>query len=194
MIKLMRMNLKGNPYAFVPFCTSRKEMAKYQFWTKGYWKQRLLDQGHKQYHISAMFVVDLDRFRRMGAGDKLRKHYGKLAGNRQSLANLDQDLPNDAQDVVPIYSLPKRWLWCCTWCCEFEKDDAMIIDLANNPKTKVSKIEMAKQFIEEWALLDDEAAHFNETDYKLNYNLTEIRRNHRKMTGNEDAGSNQDEL
>ena len=188
LMKLMRANLKGNPYGFVPFCTSRKEMEKYQFWTKGYWKHRLLEQGSRKYHISAMFVVDLDRFRRMGAGDKLRKHYQKLVGNRQSLANLDQDLPNDAQDIVPIYSLPRRWLWCCTWCSEFEKDDAMIIDLANNPKTKVSKIEMAKQFIEEWPLLDDEAAHFDDVNYKRDYNLTEIRLQHRKQTGSDDEG------
>ena len=176
--KLMKADLKGRPYGFVPFCTSRKEMSQYHFWKKGYWKKHL---GKNKYHISAMFVVDLDRFRRMGAGDKLRKHYEKIVGNKQSLANLDQDLPNDAQDQVPIFSLPKRWLWCCTWCSENDKDNAMIIDLANNPKTKISKVEMAKQFIEEWPLLDDEASKFFDMNYFINYNLTEIRLNHKNL-------------
>ena len=183
MIKLMRVDLKGMPYGFVPFCDSKREMDRYRFWKKGYWKKAL---GKNKYHISAMFVVDLDRFRRMGAGDKLRKHYEKVVGDKKSLANLDQDLPNDSQDEVPIYSLNKKWLWCCTWCSEFEKDDAMIIDLANNPKTKVSKIEMAKQYIEEWPLLNDEALHFNDTAYFNTYNLTEIREAHRRLAGTDE--------
>lgn len=183
LMRLMKIDLKGRPYGFVPFCTSRKEMAKYHFWKKGYWKRHL---GNTQkYHISAMFVVDLDRFRRMGAGDKLRKHYKKIVGNSQSLANLDQDLPNDAQDEVPIYSLPKKWLWCCTWCSEYEKDDAMIIDLANNPKTKMPKVEMAKKFIEEWPLLNQEAENFRNSSFFVRYNLSKIREEHRKITGNE---------
>lgn len=187
LMRLMKMDLKGRPYAFVPFCTSRKEMSKYQFWRKGYWKKHL---GNTQkYHISAMFVVDLDRFRRMGAGDKLRKHYKKIVGNTQSLANLDQDLPNDAQDEVPIYSLPKKWLWCCTWCSEYEKDDALIIDLANNPKTKMPKVEMAKKFIEEWNLLHEEAENFRNSSFFVRYNLTKIREEHRKLTGNEKPSS-----
>jgi UDP-glucose:glycoprotein glucosyltransferase len=183
LIRLMRADLKGQPYGFVPFCTSRRDMERYHFWTKGYWKRRLGEIGGKRYHISAMFVVDLDRFRRMGAGDRLRKHYAKIVGGSQSLANLDQDLPNDAQDSVPIFSLPRRWLWCCTWCSEFEKDDALIIDLANNPKTKVSKVEMAKQFIEEWPLLNEEAERFNDSEFYAAYNLSKIREEHRKLVG-----------
>lgn len=183
LMRLMKMDLKGMPYGFVPFCTSRKEMSKYHFWTKGYWKKHL--GSTQKYHISAMFVVDLDRYRRMGAGDKLRTHYKKIVGNKQSLQNLDQDLPNDAQDEVPIYSLPKKWLWCCTWCSEYEKDDAMIIDLANNPKTKMPKVEMAKKFIEEWPLLKLEADNFRNSSFFVSYNLSKIRQEHRVLTGNE---------
>ena len=91
--ELMTIDPGGCPCGFVPFCTSRKEMKKYHFWTQGYWKKHL---AGKNYHISAMFVVDLERFRRMGAGDKLRKHYELIVGNTKSLAYLDQDLPNDA--------------------------------------------------------------------------------------------------
>ena len=156
-------------------------MKKYHFWTQGYWKRHL---NGKRYHISAMFVVDLDRFRRMGAGDKLRKHYDLIVGNSKSLANLDQDLPNDAQDTVPIFSLPKKYLWCCTWCSEREKDRAIIIDLANNPKTKMSKIEMAKTFIEEWPLLDDEINHVDNITYINHYNLKKIRMAHRRSLQN----------
>ena len=175
--ELMNINLNGCPYGFVPFCTSRKEMKKYHFWTQGYWKRHL---AGKRYHISAMFVVDLDRFRRMGAGDKLRKHYELIVGGSQSLANLDQDLPNDAQDEVPIFSLPKKYLWCCTWCSEKEKDRAIIIDLANNPKTKMSKVDMAKKFIEEWPLLDDEVTHIDNATYFNEYDLKKIRMEHKK--------------
>ena len=177
LMELMKFDLKGKPYGFVPFCTSRTEMKKYQFWTKGYWKNRL--NGNK-YHISAMFVIDLVRFRRMNAGYKLRKHYSHLVTDPKSLSNLDQDLPNDAQQSIPIYSLPSKYLWCCTWCSEKEKDKSLIIDLANNPKTKISKIEMAKHFIEEWEILDDEINNINNKSYINHYNLTEIRRRHRK--------------
>ena len=191
LIKLMKIDLKGKPYGFVPFGTSRKEMSKYHFWTKGYWKKRL--GTTYKYHISAMFVVDLDRFRRMNAGDKLRKHYNKLADNSQSLANLDQDLPNDAQYMIPIHSLNKKWLWCCTWCSEYEKDNALIIDLANNPKTKMPKIEMAKKYIEEWPLLNEEAENFQNSTFYNYYNLTEIRSEHSKLIGIDDEENN-DEL
>lgn len=173
--ELMKIDLQGCPYGFVPMGMSRKEMKKYHFWTQGYWKNHL--RG-KKYHISAMFVVDLDRFRRMGGGDKLRKHYGDLVGNPKSLANLDQDLPNDAQHEVPIMSLPKKYLWCCTWCSEKEKDKAIIIDLANNPKTKMSKVDMAKKFIEEWPLLDDEVKHLDDPTYFNTYDLAQIRAAH----------------
>ena len=68
--ELWNMDLKGAPYAYTPFCTSRKETLGYQFWRKGFWNDHL--QG-KPYHISALYVVDLVRFRRMAAGDTLRE-------------------------------------------------------------------------------------------------------------------------
>jgi UDP-glucose:glycoprotein glucosyltransferase len=43
----------------------KKEIAFYPFWAKGYWKKGL---GKKKYHISAMLIVDLDRFRTMDDG------------------------------------------------------------------------------------------------------------------------------
>jgi UDP-glucose:glycoprotein glucosyltransferase len=175
---LMTVDLRAAPYAFVPFCTSRTEMKPFHFWTTGYWKKHL--GKSKQYHISALFVVDLERFRRMRAGDYLRKRYTKLFyGKPGSLANLDQDLPNDGQEDVPIFSLHKRWLWCCTWCSEQDKDEAVVIDLANNPKSKLSKVDMARAFIEEWDLLDEEAAHLADPHFFANYSVDALRAAHK---------------
>ena len=57
--------------------------------------------------------------------------YDQLARDPNSLANLDQDLPNYAQHVVPIHSLPQEWLWCETWCSDASKSQAKTIDLCN---------------------------------------------------------------
>lgn len=42
--------------------------------------------------------------------------YEQLSKDPNSLANLDQDLPNYAQHSIPIFSLPQPWLWCESWC------------------------------------------------------------------------------
>ncbi len=46
----------------------------------------------------------------------LRIIYDQLSKDPNSLANLDQDLPNYAQHQIPIFSLPPEWLWCESWC------------------------------------------------------------------------------
>ena len=76
----------------------------FQFWRQGYWADHL--RG-RPYHISALYVVDLQVFRQQAIGDRLRAVYDSLAKDPNSLANLDQDLPNYAQHVVPIHSLPQ---------------------------------------------------------------------------------------
>lgn len=45
----------------------------------------------RPYHISALFVVDLVEFRRLAVGDTLRSIYHGMAGDPNSLSNLDQD-------------------------------------------------------------------------------------------------------
>lgn len=50
------------------------------------------------------------------AGDNYRVMYEQLSKDPNSLANLDQDLPNYAQHSIPIFSLPQEWLWCESWC------------------------------------------------------------------------------
>ncbi|KAH0788595.1 glycosyl transferase [Histomonas meleagridis] len=133
LIELMRMDFNGAPYAFTPMC------------------------DRKKYHISALFAIDLIKFRQMAAGDWLRYHYQQLSADPNSLANLDQDLPNYAQHHIPIYSLPQNWLWCETWCSDETMDDAKTIDLCNNPLTKRPKLEIAQTRVKEWPGLDEEA-------------------------------------
>ena len=99
---------------------------QYRFWEQGYWQQAL--QG-RPYHISALFVVDLNNFRRLEAGDRLRSQYNLLSYDPSSLANLDQDLPNNLQRELPIYTLEGDWLWCETWCSDLSKGTAKSIDL-----------------------------------------------------------------
>lgn len=78
---------------------------------------------------SALYVIDLVRFRQMAAGDILRQAYHQLSADPNSLANLDQDLPNHMQHNLPIFSLPQEWLWCETWCSDASKAKAKTIDL-----------------------------------------------------------------
>lgn len=116
--ELWDLDLQGMPYGYTPFCTSRQETLGFQFWRSGYWKEHL--QG-KPYHISALYVVDLQKFRRYAVGDQLRSIYDQLSRDPNSLSNLDQDLPNYAQHQVPIFSLPQHWLWCESWCSDSSK-------------------------------------------------------------------------
>ena len=167
MRELMTMDFKGAPYAFTPFCNSRNETEPFRFWKKGYWHEHL--KG-KPYHISALFAIDLKRFRETNSGDLLRYYYELLSNDINSLANLDQDLPNYAQEKIPIYSLPQNWLWCETWCSDDTMNKAKTIDLCNNPLTKRPKLEIAKTKIPEWQKLDQEALSI-ETKYSYSDEL-----------------------
>jgi len=167
MTELWNLDLEGKPYGYTPFCDSREETLGYQFWRTGFWQSHL--RG-KPYHISALYVVDLDRFRRELVGDKLRSVYQSLSADPNSLSNLDQDLPNYAQHDVPIFSLPQKWLWCESWCSDDTKEEAMTIDLCNNPEHKEAKISMAKRIIsgdlfqESWEELDAAVSRYDQ-DY-----------------------------
>ncbi|XP_053563810.1 UDP-glucose:glycoprotein glucosyltransferase 2 [Bombina bombina] len=151
--ELRDFNLGGAPYGYTPFCDSRKEMDGYRFWKSGYWASHL---GHRKYHISALYVVDLMKFRKIAAGDRLRGQYQALSQDPNSLSNLDQDLPNNMIHQVAIKSLPQEWLWCETWCDDKSKDKAKTIDLCNNPKTKEPKLKAAARIVPEWTDYDTE--------------------------------------
>lgn len=169
--ELWDMDLKGAPYGYTPFCSSREETLGYQFWREGFWKSHL--RG-KPYHISALYVVDLEKFRRDLVGDNLRSIYQQLSADPGSLANLDQDLPNYAQHAVPIFSLPQEWLWCESWCSDESKAQAKTIDLCNNPMHKEPKVSMAKRVIngdlfeESWVELDAEVKQYEEEFSRMN--------------------------
>ncbi|GAB1317223.1 killer toxin resistant protein [Madurella fahalii] len=155
MYDLVQLDLEGAPYGFTPMCDSRTEMEGFRFWKTGYWANYL--KG-KPYHISALYVVDLARFRELAAGDRLRQQYHALSADPQSLANLDQDLPNHMQFQIPIHSLPQEWLWCETWCSDETLADARTIDLCNNPQTKEPKLDRARRQVPEWTEYDEEIA------------------------------------
>ncbi|XP_012274348.1 UDP-glucose:glycoprotein glucosyltransferase isoform X2 [Orussus abietinus] len=151
--ELATLDLEGAPYAYTPFCDSRKEMDGFRFWKQGYWRNHL--QG-RSYHISALYVVDLKRFRRIAAGDRLRGQYQALSQDPNSLSNLDQDLPNNMIHQVAIKTLPQEWLWCETWCNDESKEYAKTIDLCNNPMTKEAKLQAAMRILPEWVGYDEE--------------------------------------
>jgi UDP-glucose:glycoprotein glucosyltransferase len=155
MYDLVQHDLKGAPYGFTPMCDSRTEMEGFRFWKQGYWKNFLRGLP---YHISALYVVDLKKFRQIAAGDRLRGQYQQLSADPASLSNLDQDLPNHMQMVLPIHSLPQDWLWCETWCSDEALKNAKTIDLCNNPQTKEPKLERARRQVPEWTVYDDEIA------------------------------------
>ncbi|KAL5609411.1 hypothetical protein FOVSG1_004092 [Fusarium oxysporum f. sp. vasinfectum] len=155
MIDLVNHDLEGAPYGFTPMCDSRTEMEGFRFWKQGYWANYLRGLP---YHISALYVVDLNRFRQLAAGDRLRQQYHALSADPNSLSNLDQDLPNNMQFTIPIHSLPQEWLWCETWCSDESLAQARTIDLCNNPQTKEPKLDRARRQVPEWTVYDEEIA------------------------------------
>jgi len=151
--ELRDLDLEGNPYGYTPFCSDKTEMDGFRFWKGGYWASHL---AGRKYHISAIYVVDLKKFRQIAAGDRLRGQYQGLSQDPNSLANLDQDLPNNMIHQVGIKSLPQEWLWCSTWCSDETLDKAKTIDLCNNPLTKEPKLEAAVRIVKEWPAYDQE--------------------------------------
>ncbi len=152
--ELMNLDLEGCVYGYTPMCSSRQETKSFMFWRGGYWADHL--RG-KPYHISALYVIDLVKFRQVAAGDRLRQQYQMLSADPNSLANLDQDLPNNMQHELPIFSLPQDWLWCETWCTDASLTTAKTVDLCNNPLTKEPKLDRARRILPEWVGLDEEA-------------------------------------
>merc|ERR1719464_2440419 len=157
--ELRDFDLGGAPYGYTPFCDSNEDMEGFRFWKQGYWRNHL---AGRKYHISAIYVVDLVKFRQIAAGDRLRGQYQALSQDPNSLSNLDQDLPNNMIHQVPIKSLPQEWLWCETWCDQSSKAKAKNIDLCNNPLTKEPKLSAARRIVTEWTDYDEEMARLGE--------------------------------
>ncbi|XP_065924355.1 UDP-glucose:glycoprotein glucosyltransferase 1 isoform X1 [Magallana gigas] len=166
--ELNDLDLEGAPYGYTPFCSSRREMDGFRFWKSGYWASHL---AGREYHISALYVVDLKKFRRIAAGDRLRGQYQGLSQDPNSLSNLDQDLPNNMIHQVAIKSLPQDWLWCETWCSDESKKTAKTIDLCNNPLTKEPKLKAALRILPEWKEYDYEVKVLWDKVYNTNTRL-----------------------
>jgi UDP-glucose:glycoprotein glucosyltransferase len=132
MKQLVDLDLQGKVYGYAPMGDDKPEMEGFRFWKTGYWKDAL--RG-RPYHISALYVIDLKRFRRLAAGDRLRASYQALSADPGSLANLDQDLPNSMQDQLPIHTLDRSWLWCETWCSQDSLKDAKTSECKSLPRT-----------------------------------------------------------
>ena len=64
--ELRDLDLGGAPYGYTPFCDSNQEMEGFRFWKQGYWRNHL---AGRKYHISAIHVVDLVKFRQIAAGE-----------------------------------------------------------------------------------------------------------------------------
>jgi UDP-glucose:glycoprotein glucosyltransferase len=160
--ELYNMDIGRSPVAMTPFCQTyrNEDTVRFRFWEHGFWVDHL--KG-KPYHISAIFLVDLRQFRAMLAGDRYRSTYANLAGDPNSLSNLDQDLPNYLQASIPIFSLPEQWLWCETWCSAKSKSRAKTIDLCNNPLTKMPKLDNAKMVIPGWEDLDNKLQNLSDS-------------------------------
>ncbi|KAI0715904.1 glycosyltransferase family 24 protein [Cerioporus squamosus] len=125
--ELVELDLHGAPYGYTPMGDDNPDTEGFRFWKTGYWKDFLRGLP---YHISALYVVDLVRFRE----DMLRGHYQQLSADPNSLANLDQG----SKDRL---------------------HRAKTIDLCQNPLTKEPKLDRARQ-IPEWEVYDSEIAEF----------------------------------
>lgn len=65
MKELVDLDLHNHVYGYPPMGNDRTEMEGFRFWKTGYWKEAL--RG-RPYHISALYVVDLKRFRQLATG------------------------------------------------------------------------------------------------------------------------------
>jgi hypothetical protein len=61
----VNLDLEDHVYGYPPMGDDRHEMEGFRFWKTGYWKDAL--RG-RPYHISALYVVDLKRFRQLATG------------------------------------------------------------------------------------------------------------------------------
>lgn len=72
------------------------------YWKEGYWEKMLRENNLEFYSTEPAFLVNLERFRELDAGDKYRIHYQRISTDAMSLVNIGQDLVNNLQLEVPI--------------------------------------------------------------------------------------------
>lgn len=135
-------------------------------------------QGVFSFHNSALFVVDLERFRTRGHGNIYRDLYDVMARYPNDNLILHQDLVNLLQIDVPIFTLDDSWLWCETWCSTSSRKAAKIIDVCANPLTNISKVENARLIHPDWdniqKELDDLFQGFQNNTFQINGTLPKV--------------------
>lgn len=80
------------------------------YWNQGYWKQYLEKNRLPFYNLSSTFIINMEKFRSIKAGDKIRIHYQRMSKDVYSLSNIDFDLVNNLQLEIPMSAiiLPKK--------------------------------------------------------------------------------------
>ncbi|WPK24900.1 hypothetical protein PUMCH_002199 [Australozyma saopauloensis] len=144
--ELTKIDLNGATYGFVPICEDKPVSQK--FWHDGYWKKVLADD--LSYYSSSLFVVDLTKFRSVGAGNLIRRQYQKLSSDLQSLTILDENLFNNLQRVLPIYSLPREWSWNPIWCSGDDKIGARVLHFNIHDLNDLAAFKYAKSIAPAW--------------------------------------------
>ncbi|KAJ9095762.1 hypothetical protein QFC19_007475 [Naganishia cerealis] len=149
---------------------------KWPSWLRSQKEKQREIWGYKILFLDVLFPLNLDKIIFVDADlkelvdlDLQGRVYGyaPMGDDREGMegfrfwktANLDQDLPNAMQDILPIYTLDRSWLWCETWCSQESLKDAKTIDLCQNPLTKEPKLDRARK-IPEWEAYDNEVAAF----------------------------------
>ncbi|KAA1082857.1 hypothetical protein PGT21_016877 [Puccinia graminis f. sp. tritici] len=123
----------------------------FRFWDTGYWKEVFKADP---YHIRYLLVCFDNLSSLMNESDCRYPPFAKAL----SWPNLGQDLPNNMQGILPIFTLDQSWLWCETWCSDEGLKTAKTIDLCNNPLTHEPKLKRARRLIPEWDAYDQEVA------------------------------------
>lgn len=62
LMELVELDLQGAPYGYTPMGDDNTDMEGFRFWKTGYWKNFL---AGRPYHISALYVIDLVKFRQV---------------------------------------------------------------------------------------------------------------------------------
>ncbi|XP_048588616.1 UDP-glucose:glycoprotein glucosyltransferase 1 isoform X2 [Nematostella vectensis] len=60
--ELMDMDLEGAPYAYTPFCSSRKEMDGFRFWNQEYWRVTVSKLSYSVFQILGSGILESNCF------------------------------------------------------------------------------------------------------------------------------------
>ncbi|CDO68442.1 Glycosyltransferase Family 24 protein [Trametes cinnabarina] len=151
--ELVDLDLHGAPYGYVPMGDDNPDTEGFRFWKTGYWKDFLRGMP---YHISALYVVDLVRFRQTcptTCNAKFRSTPFLRIGSGARLGVCIALYP-EFHDMLLMDSAHT-----CITGSKDRLDRAKTIDLCQNPLTKEPKLDRARK-IPEWEVYDAEISAF----------------------------------